>query len=271
VPVSTTDALRSASTSDLADSSFQRAIGFSFSALLVVMADFAGLMFTLLVFLGLTSFDRYTVPKDCPVPWAFVPFLLALYVSFGLYPGISISPIDEVRRVCLANTVGFIFICATPEFHQGELKSIVLFLPTLVCASTLVLVMRAGARQIGSRFGWWGHPVALFGCGDVARSILRKLKTQPALGLRPIAVVTDDVLDKEIEGISVYKLEHLGRIASAGVRYAIVAAPELSQSEFADLMGLGCEAFPHLILIPDTNSLWKLGTYTPGLGWNAGN
>ena len=60
----------------------------------------------------------------------------------------------------------------------------------IFAASVLILAMRAGIRRIGSRFGWWGYPVVFFGCGDAA-GILRKLKQQPHLGLRPVAVVTD--------------------------------------------------------------------------------
>ena len=109
------------------------------------------------------------------------------------------------------------------------------YVPQLIClsafvgASVVILVMRALIRKIGSQFGWWGYPVVLFGSGAVARLVLRKLKSQPHLGLRPVAVVADQIADREIEGIPVYKSEYLGRIASSGVRHAIVAAPELSQ------------------------------------------
>jgi Undecaprenyl-phosphate galactose phosphotransferase WbaP len=68
-----------------------------------------------------------------------------------------------------------------------------------------------------------------------------------------------------MEGVPVCKSEYLGRIASNGVRHAIVAAPELSQSEFAEVIGRVGDAFPHLIVIPDTNFIWKVGTYTRDL------
>jgi Undecaprenyl-phosphate galactose phosphotransferase WbaP len=44
-----------------------------------------------------------------------------------------------------------------------------------------------------------------------------------------------------------------------------VAAPELSQSEFAEVIERGGDAFPHLILIPDTDSIWKVGAHTRDL------
>jgi Undecaprenyl-phosphate galactose phosphotransferase WbaP len=68
-----------------------------------------------------------------------------------------------------------------------------------------------------------------------------------------------------MQGIPVFQSEFLDQIRSSGVRHAIVAAPELSQSEFAAVIERGGNAFPHLILIPDTDFIWKEGTYTRDL------
>ena len=92
----------------------------------------------------------------------------------------------------------------------------------------------------------------LFGGGAVTRLVLRKLKCQPHLGLRPVAVVADQIFEREVDGIPVHRCKDVGWIASCGVRHAIVAAPELSQTEFADVIERGGDAFPHLIVVPDT-------------------
>ena len=73
----------------------------------------------------------------------------------------------------------------TPLFHRCLCHT--LFSPRCVqgashlCAGLrhcffVLLGMRAGVRRTASRFDWWGHPVALFGCGDVARSDVTKAK-----------------------------------------------------------------------------------------------
>jgi Undecaprenyl-phosphate galactose phosphotransferase WbaP len=105
----------------------------------------------------------------------------------------------------------------------------------------------------------------LVGSGAVASLVLRKLKSQSHLGLRPVAVLTNQVVESEMDGIPIYKLEYLSQIAASGVRHAIVAAPELTQSEFAEVMERGGDAFPNLILIPDMDSVWKVGSYTRDL------
>jgi len=95
--------------------------------------------------------------------------------------------------------------------------------------------------------------------------VLRRLNSQPHLGLRPVAVVTDYISYRQMEEVPVLQSEYLSRIASSGVKHAIVAAPELSQSQFIDVLERAGDAFPHLILIPDTDFLWKVGSHTQDL------
>jgi Undecaprenyl-phosphate galactose phosphotransferase WbaP len=80
-----------------------------------------------------------------------------------------------------------------------------------------------------------------------------------------VAVVSDQVTRKEMEGIPVFNFECLDQIASSGVKHAIVAAPELSQSKFAAVIEQGGYAFPHLILIPNTDFIWKVGAHSRDL------
>jgi Undecaprenyl-phosphate galactose phosphotransferase WbaP len=68
-----------------------------------------------------------------------------------------------------------------------------------------------------------------------------------------------------MEGVAVCRVEHLRELLSSGVKHAIVAAPELSESEFAEVLERGGNVFPHMIIIPDTHFVWKSGSYTRDL------
>jgi Undecaprenyl-phosphate galactose phosphotransferase WbaP len=235
-----------------------------YSAMLVLAADFLGLSFVLWVFLGNTILGRHAAPGGLPLLPLLLLFLV-LYWFFGAYPGISVNPVDEIRRISLANASGFLFISLLLMFHKTAIIPQLICLCAYVGASLFIMPMRAFVRQTASRFDWWGYPVVLFGSGNVALLVLDKLKSRPHLGLRPVAVVADQFLDREIGGIPIYKSGDVGRIASSGVKHAIVAAPELSQSEFAEVIERGADAFPNLILIPDTDFLWKVGSHTRDL------
>jgi Undecaprenyl-phosphate galactose phosphotransferase WbaP len=232
---------------------------------LILVADILGLSLILWAFLGNTIIGRYAAPGGWLPLWPLLPLFVVLYWFFDSYPGVSVNPVAEIRRISLANAGAFLFITAMLALHHAGVVSYLICLSASVAASLVILTMRALIRQIGSQFDWWGYPVVLFGSGPVALSVLRRLMSQPHLGLRPVAVVANQVADREIEGIPVFKSEDLGQIASSGVRHAIVAAPELSQSEFAEVIERGGDAFPHLILIPDTDFIWKVGSYTRDL------
>jgi len=233
--------------------------------MLVFAADILGMKLTLWAFIGNSAIGRYAALGGWLHPWPLVPLFLLVYWLFDLYPGISICPVDEIRRIFLANTTAFIFLSVFLASHQGKLISQGICLSMCVFAAIEELVMRAAVRHIGSHFKWWGYPVVLFGSGEVARQVLSKLKSQPHLGLLPVAVVTFRLADSNIEGVPVYGLEYLKYLASNGVKHAIVAAPELTSSEFAEVMREGGDTFPHVILIPDTGSVWKVGSRTRDL------
>jgi len=235
------------------------------SAMLVLAADILGLGLILWAFFGNTIIGRYAVPGGWLPLWPLLPLFLVLYAFFDSYPGVSINPVDEIRGISLANASAFLCIFVIFTLHRVEVVPQLICLSACVAASVVILAMRALVRKTGSQFAWWGYPVVLFGGGAVAHLVLRKLKSQPYLGLRPVAVVADQVDDREMDGIPVYNSESVDRIASSGVRHAIVAAPELSRSEFAEVIERGGNAFPHLILIPDTDLLCKVGSFTRDL------
>lgn len=263
--MSTISAAQTTSVYALDDPSIQDIHKPGLSAMFILAADILGLSLILWVFLGNTIIGRYAAPGGWLPLWLLLPLFLVLYWSFDSYPGVSVNPVAEIRRISLANASAFLFISLVLALHHAAVASYLICLSASVSASLVILTMRAFIRQMGSQFGWWGYPVVLFGGGVVALSVLRRLMSQSHLGLRPVAVIADQATYREIEGIPVFKSTHLGYIASSGVKHAIVAAPELSQSEFAEAMERGGNAFPHLILIPDTDFIWKAGAYTRDL------
>ena len=232
--------------------------------MVILASDILGLRLILWGFLRNASIDRLTVGGWLPL-WALLPFFLVLYWFFDAYPGVSVNPVAEIRNISLANTSAFLFLSVMLMQHRAGLIPHLICLSACVGASVVTLVMRAFARYIGSQFEWWGYPVVLFGGGPVALSLLHKLLKRPTLGLRPVAVVADKLVESTLEGIPIFPLQDLDRIVSRGVRHAIVAAPELSQSEFAKVIERSGEAFSRLILIPNTDFIWKVGSDTRDL------
>src|ERR1700747_512249 len=73
------------------------------SALLIVGGDILGFALLLGTFWANPYVSRYALPNDWLQYWQLLPLCLMLYWFFDEYPGVSISPVDEIRRISVAN------------------------------------------------------------------------------------------------------------------------------------------------------------------------
>ena len=232
------------------------------AAALILAGDILG--FTLLVgtFWATPYVSRYAPPHGWFEYWPLLPLFLMLYWFFDVYPGVSVSPVDEIRRISLANAGAFTFLSVALGLNRMPLSSHLCCLAAFVGACVVIPTIRSVTRRLGAQFAWWGYPIVLFGDGDRSLSVLQKLRADPRLGLRPIAVVGDRTSDEQLEGVPVCRSEALDRMVFGGVKHAVLVATDSSQSQFVEVLARAGEAFPHLIVIPDTDFLGSVGAYT---------
>ncbi len=228
------------------------------SAAFVLAGDILGLGLILWTLWSNVIIGRYVGPGDWLRWWLLLPTFLVLYYFCDSYPGVSVNPVIEIRRISLANICAFFFIAVMLAFHHIAMFPYLVCLAAGIASSLVILSLRSLVRRIGSQYDWWGYPVVLFGRGELAQFVLRKLMSEPHLGLRPVAVIADRAAGRELEGLPVFTVERLSQIASRGIKHAIVAAPELSRSEFVELIARGGDTFPHLTIIPNTEFIWKI-------------
>jgi Undecaprenyl-phosphate galactose phosphotransferase WbaP len=232
------------------------------SALLIVAGDILGFALLVGAFWANPYVSRHARPTEWLQYWSLLPLFLMLYWFFDVYPGVSISPVDEIRRISLANAGAFSFLSVALGLKGAPLSSHLFCLAGFVGACVVIPTTRGITRRIGARCGWWGYPIVLFGDGDQSVSVLRKLNADPRLGLRPIAVVADRSSHEQLEGVPVCDSDALDLMVFRGVKHAVVVAQDFSQSEFVKVLERAGDAFPHLIVIPDTDFLGSVGGYT---------
>jgi Undecaprenyl-phosphate galactose phosphotransferase WbaP len=113
-------------------------------------------------------------------------------VAMGLYPGIGLSMIAEVRKAAITVAViGPIFAIVSFQQHRAALA-----VPLTIVATCLVLpvslpVTRALLRAAFGRFDWWGQPAVIAGGSAHAELIYSFLACNPRFGLRPLGVIGD--------------------------------------------------------------------------------
>ncbi len=122
-----------------------------------------------------------------------------LNFEFGLYPGVKLSPVEELRRLVMSITSMFAVwavgvatvLSASNSVHRW-------FLPVVYAACLLTLpIARNWARYLLGKWTNWGLPVLV--CGDdlAAPRVFQWLADNRRLGLRPVGVIGDR------EGLSV--------------------------------------------------------------------
>ena len=180
----------------------------------------------------------------------------ALFALRGLYPGVLLSPPDELKRLSQAVTLGFLLLTAgTFLSRQGYLYSRAIFIGAWLLSLGLVPVMRSLARNWGWRLGWWGYPAVVLGARVTGRAVVRAMLRTPRLGLRPVALLDDDPgkIGRRMYGIPVAgplsEAMEMARNMPGGV--AILAMPGVGRERLNTIMEEYTHGFGRVMLVPD--------------------
>ena len=205
------------------------------------------------------DYDLLTYAKLAPVLFMFA----AVYAIHGLYPGITFSPVRELRQLTISTTLVFVMITALLFlFKEGDQYSRAALVGAWFLALFMVPLTRSWLRAVLSKQAWWGYPVVVFGGCDSAYRIVEGLRRQPQLGLMPIAVFDDRPQDHQIGA----ELPILGGFEAAagyarlhGFTRALIAIPDLGSEELAEMLDLHSESFARVYIFPEMPGLSSMG------------
>lgn len=203
-----------------------------------------------------TSIYLLFLPALCLFPLA--------YLYAGLYPGYGLNPVEQLRLTFRATTfVSLVLGAISILLQMGDQLSSPVILGWWLLTVVLVPLVRALARAVLSRTAIWGQPVIILGAARTSEVLIRRLKSNPGLGLRPVACL-DDNPDKH--GMSVGGVTVIGPLSLAPdvarlqwCFHAIVAMPGLKRERLNQLVEHLSMTFPHITAVPDLlglTSLW---------------
>lgn len=195
--------------------------------------------------------------------WPVLGLFILAYATVGLYPGVAVSPVDELRWISLSTSLIYLALgSATFLRREGEVYSRGIFLTAWVLSLLLVLLGRTLVRHLFASKSWWGYPVMVLGAGKTGEMVIRTLIQRPGIGLRPVLVLDDD----EKKHGTLYGVPVVGGVEMAPVLartrqipYAIVAMPGVPRHRLLSLLERYGHTFAHLLIIPDLfgfSSLW---------------
>jgi Undecaprenyl-phosphate galactose phosphotransferase WbaP len=161
------------------------------SALTFVVADTLAVSLTILIsaIASLVSGGQLSIAEYFHFSAVLVLFA-AVNAMNGLYPGVTLSAVTEIRKLFAGTTLVFLVLWACALFQDQQTR--VIFL-SWAFGLFAVPLTRAAMRHLLSRTDWWGYPVIVFTDGESGREVVRTLKAHPERGLRPVAVFDDQL------------------------------------------------------------------------------
>jgi Undecaprenyl-phosphate galactose phosphotransferase WbaP len=209
---------------------------------------------------------------DLGVYWRLWPLLglfPAAYALFGLYPGVVLSPVAELRTSSYATTLVFLVLGAlTFLLRNPSAYSRLAFFGAWAACLAVVPLLRSVTRAAVAYQPWWGYPVVVLGASGPGEAILRKLARHPEIGLRPVAVFDDNVP----RGTVVHGIAVRGPISSAPafaknarITRAIVALQDVAMPDLVALLDTHAQTFSRVFVVPKLHGLSSIGVETRDL------
>ncbi len=191
-----------------------------------------------------------------------VVFALCSIMASGLYPGVGINPVEEIRKTTISITLAFLSLWAATFLLHDLAQSRLIYVFAYACAVVGVPSLRAMTRVLLSRQPWWGSQVAILGYGETGRMVLERLQSNPSIGMRAIAVLDDDenklaTLDDKLVSGPLDRCLEITR--EHRISYGIVCMSGLSRGELLDLLDRYGKCFSHIMVIPDLIGMTSLG------------
>jgi Undecaprenyl-phosphate galactose phosphotransferase WbaP len=209
---------------------------------------------------------------DLGVYWRLWPLLglfPAAYALFGLYPGVVLSPVAELRTTSYSTTLVFLVLGAlTFLLRNPGIYSRLAFFGAWVACLVVVPLLRSATRAAVANRPWWGYRVVVMGASGPGEAILRKLARHPEIGLRPVAAFDDNVP----RGTVIHGITVRGPVSSApafakaaNITRAIVALQDVPMPDMVALLDTHAETFSSVFVVPKLHGLSSIGVETRDL------
>ncbi|MGA2145051.1 MAG: undecaprenyl-phosphate galactose phosphotransferase WbaP [Bryobacteraceae bacterium] len=198
--------------------------------------------------------------------WPLLGLFTAAYALFGLYPGVAMNPVMELRTTSYATTLVFLVLGAlTFLLRNPGVYSRLAFFGAWVMALAAVPLARAMVRSIASREPWWGYRAVILGGSGTGAEVLRKLVSQPEIGLRPVAIFDDELpRGSVVDGVPVLgAIEAAPRFAEeSGISRAVVAMPDAEVTKLLSLLDEHAHTFSRVFMVPRFQAVSGIGMET---------
>lgn len=199
-----------------------------------------------------------------------LPALLVSLAFTGVYPGIGLNPVVELRRLSLGVTalMATLFTTLLAQSHPA-FEALVFSATAWALLIVGLPLARSFARNRLARTSWWGEPIMVLGGGGSGRRLFDALAKQQARGMRPLGIVNTnrdfwdaDAWDEQGEEFDLHLgfAEDLPAVVNQHkVSWAVVAANGSCDPSDQQDWRKYAAGIPHLLVESDdaAPSLWS--------------
>lgn len=204
--------------------------------------------------------------------WPYIPVFIGVFMCSSLYPGISLAPSEELRRIFVSSVISHGFIVLSRYVEDRELDAVsVAFGISFLISATIVFSGRSIMRTLLSKMRIGGIPAVIYGGREMGRIIIDKLLAKRTLGYAPVLILDDDEsLGGEYRGIPIIHDTNLGPeiVRRFNIKMAMVAMNHMKRKDLVSLVNHSVSAFRYNIMIPDffgITTIWMAARDFDGL------
>ena len=205
-----------------------------------------------------------SIPPLQPTMFLAVGLSVVVFLFQGLYPGIGVTAVEQIRRLFYSITFVYLMLTASMLLvKEWWIESRGGFLMAWTLSLFLVPLGRWFASSVVFRpCSWWGVPVVILGAGKTASMVIQNLDLNKVLGYRAVACLDDDLAKHgHCAGVPVtgalYDAAYIA--AERQIRHAIVAMPGMPRDVLVKNLHEWATIFPNILIVPDlfgVASLW---------------
>ncbi len=194
-----------------------------------------------------------------------------VYALLGLYPGVAISPIVELKHMILGTLAsGGILTFAMLAFGEPGITHWTFVIALTVSSLLVVPITRCLSRDLFSQFQWWAQPAIIVGSGSRAEQLRASLSQKVASGLTPVGIIHDRVDSTLVNRQSLGSLTQLESIARQHrVNWVLISVADESTANLNRILQ-HCGSIPNLIVMPQFDAFPSLWARTRNVGGNFG-
>jgi len=116
--------------------------------------------------------------------WPIVVLFIIAYMITGLYPGVGVTAVEELRRITITTSLVFAVLCVWVFFSRvGFIYSRIVFFMAWAFSLLFVPIGRALTRKLFCRKKWWGVSSVIMGAAKTGAEIVKILNNTKTLGI----------------------------------------------------------------------------------------